>query len=51
VRTDKSDKALEHTNHVQISVHNTKILERGQKEKIAVMGVFDQQLRSSTIPN
>uniref|UniRef100_A0A2N9JBB2 Uncharacterized protein n=1 Tax=Fagus sylvatica TaxID=28930 RepID=A0A2N9JBB2_FAGSY len=48
---DKSDKALEQTNHVQISVHNTKILERGQKEKIAVMGVFDQQLRSSTIPN
>ncbi|GMY24983.1 auxilin-like protein 1 [Fagus crenata] len=24
VRTDKSDKALEQTNHVQISVHNTK---------------------------
>lgn len=43
VRTDKSDKALEQTNHVQISVHNTKILERGQKEKTAVMGVFDQQ--------
>jgi hypothetical protein len=51
VRTDKSDKALEQTNHIQISVHNTKILERGQKEKTAVMGVFDQQLRSSTKPN
>lgn len=42
VRTDTSDKALE-TNHVQTSVHNTKIHERGQKDKMAVMGVFEQQ--------
>ena len=42
VRTDTSDKALE-TNHVQTSVHNTKIHERGQKDKMAVMGVSEQQ--------
>lgn len=43
VRTDESGKALHQTNHVQISVHNTQIHERGRKERKATLGVFEQK--------
>ncbi|KAB1214557.1 Auxilin-like protein 1 [Morella rubra] len=42
VRTDKSGKALEQTNCVQISAHGEKIHEQGQ-EKNAALGVIEQQ--------
>lgn len=43
VRTDESGKALQQTNQVQISVHNTQIHERGRKERKATLGVFEQK--------
>ncbi|XP_059456842.1 auxilin-like protein 1 [Corylus avellana] len=47
VRTDESGKALQQTNHVQISVHNTQMHERGRKETKATLGVFGQKEEDS----
>ena len=43
VRTAESGKALQQTNHVHISEHNTQMHERGRKETKATLGVFGQK--------